>query len=212
MRLRVISGLALMVSLSNHGLVAVRRVCLILFAESLEIGFAIRIEEFLAALPPRLFEFGRRDVPVRTAFPGHRAQVLAKFLQSWPAKEPVAVVDFIHDETGLEDDCVRDHRVVSRVGVFGDVEILLNHAPHVGEKRPVRSHSAAIFVRLGDTIGADRDKPAIANLHLRMEINQPFGLPAVLGAVPSTAEDQNMGCWPCSSESFLCFPVWSESS
>ena len=110
-----------------------------------------------------------------------------------PAEEPVAVVDFINDKTGLEHDRVRDHGIVSRVGVFGDVEILLNQTPDVGEKRPVRAHSAAIFIGLGDIVGTDRDKAAIANLHLTMEVNQPFGLPAVLGAVPSPAEDQNHG-------------------
>ena len=40
---------------------------LILFAERLEIRFAVRIEEFLAALFPRRLEFGRCDVPVRPA-------------------------------------------------------------------------------------------------------------------------------------------------
>jgi len=33
--------------------------------------FAVRIEEFLAALLPRRFEFGGCDVPVRPAFLGN---------------------------------------------------------------------------------------------------------------------------------------------
>jgi hypothetical protein len=41
---------------------------LVLFTESLGVCFAVGIEEFLAALLPRRFEFGRRDVPVRAAF------------------------------------------------------------------------------------------------------------------------------------------------
>jgi hypothetical protein len=44
---------------------------LILFTESLDVRFAVRIEEFLAALLPRRFEFGRCDVPVRPAFLGN---------------------------------------------------------------------------------------------------------------------------------------------
>jgi hypothetical protein len=41
---------------------------LILFTQSLDVGFAVRIEEFLTALLPRRFEFRRCDVPVRPAF------------------------------------------------------------------------------------------------------------------------------------------------
>jgi hypothetical protein len=41
---------------------------LILFTESLDVRFAVGIKEFLAALLPRRLEFGRCDVPVRSAF------------------------------------------------------------------------------------------------------------------------------------------------
>ena len=44
---------------------------LILFTESLGVRLAVRVEEFLAALLPCRFEFGRGDVPVRPAFPGN---------------------------------------------------------------------------------------------------------------------------------------------
>jgi len=57
---------------------------LILFTESLNVGFAVRIEEFLAALLPRRFKFGRCDVPVRTAFFGNGTQVLAEIFHSGP--------------------------------------------------------------------------------------------------------------------------------
>jgi hypothetical protein len=50
---------------------------LILFTESLNVRFAVRIEGFLAALLPRRFKFGRCDVPVRPAFLEHRTQGLA---------------------------------------------------------------------------------------------------------------------------------------
>jgi hypothetical protein len=81
-----------------------RRLLLILFAESLKIGFAVRIERLPAALLP----------------------------------------------------------------------VLLNNAPRIREKRPVSSYSAAIIVRLGDIVGADRDRSAIANVHLMMELQQTF--------------------------------------
>jgi hypothetical protein len=46
---------------------------LILFTDSLGVGFAVRIEEVLAALLPRRLEFGRCDVPVWPAFLGNGA-------------------------------------------------------------------------------------------------------------------------------------------
>jgi hypothetical protein len=116
---------------------------LILFTESLDVGLAVRIEEFLTALLPRRLEFGRRDVPVRSASPGDGPQVLAEIFHGRPAKEPVAVVDLVDDETGLEDDHVGDHRIVQRSGVFGDIKIFLDDATHVGEEGPVGADSAS---------------------------------------------------------------------
>jgi hypothetical protein len=49
----------------------------------------------------------------------------------------------------------------------------------------------AIFTRLCDVVGAYRDQPAIADLHFTMELNKPFMLPPVLGAVGAAAEDEN---------------------
>jgi hypothetical protein len=88
---------------------------------------------------------------------------------------------------------VGDHGIVERICVFGDVEILLDHTPGVREERPVSTDSATIFIRLSDIIGANCDKPAIGNLELAVELNKPFSLPAVLGAVTSATEDENHG-------------------
>src|SRR5580700_3198769 len=73
---------------------------LVLFTESLDVRFAVRIEEVLAALLPRRLEFGRCDVPVWPAFLGNGTKVLAEIFHSGPAEVPVAVVDLIDDETG----------------------------------------------------------------------------------------------------------------
>ena len=62
-----------------------------------------------------------------------------------------------------------DHGIVDRISVFGDVEIFLDNTPHVGEERPVGANSAAIFIRLSNIVGANRDKPAIGNLELTMK-------------------------------------------
>jgi hypothetical protein len=76
---------------------------LILFTESLDVRFTAGIKEFPAALLPRFFELGRRDVPVRPTFPGQGTQVLAEIFHGGPAEEPVAVVD----RTGLKDNHVQ---------------------------------------------------------------------------------------------------------
>src|ERR1700730_14095600 len=104
---------------------------LVLFTESLDVRFAVRIEEVLAALLPRRLEFGRRDVPVWPAFLGNGTKVLAEISHSGPAEVPVAVVDLIDDETGLEDNHMGDHRIVDRIRILGDVEIFLDDTPLV---------------------------------------------------------------------------------
>ena len=164
---------------------------LILLTESLDIRSTVRIEEFLAALLPRRFEFLRCDVPVRPAFLGDGSQVLAEIFHSGSAPEPVAVVDLVNHKAGLEDYHVRDHGIIDWIRVFGDIEVLLDHTTCVGEERPVGTHSAAIFIRLSDIVGANRDKPAIGDLELAMEFHESFSLPAILGAEGPAAEDEN---------------------
>src|SRR5262249_41283977 len=61
----------------------------------------------------------------------------------------------------------------------------------VGKERPVGTDSAAIFIRLGNIVGANRDQATVANLDLMMELNKPFMLPTILGTVTSAAEDEN---------------------
>jgi hypothetical protein len=100
---------------------------------------------------------------------------------------------------------VWDHGIVDRISVFGDVEILLDHAPRVGEERPMSTDSAAIFVRLSDIVGADSDKPAIGNLELTMEFNKSFSLPAVLRAETSAAEDEHHWMWSLQFGEFPAF-------
>src|SRR5262249_15389751 len=133
-------------------------------------------------------EFGRRYIPVRPTFLGNYAQVLAQIFHRRSAEEPVTHVDLVYNEAGLENDRVRDHRIVDRIGVFGDIEIFLDLARRVGEERPMGTDSHTKFVRLGNVIGTDRDQPAIANFHLAMELNEPFMLPAIPRAETSAAE------------------------
>src|SRR5258707_11114865 len=105
---------------------------LLLFPKHLSVGLAIRIKAITFAPFPGGFQFGPGDVPVRTAFPQYSTQVLPKLFDGRSAKKPVAIVDFEYNETTLEDNYVRDHRIVLGVRVLGDVQILLNLAPRIG--------------------------------------------------------------------------------
>ena len=86
---------------------------------------------------------------------------------------------------------MRDHRVVVRVGVLRDVEILLHLAPGVREERPVGADAAAKLVRLEQVVGRDRDETAVADLHLAVELQEPFVLPPVLRTEAAAGEHQH---------------------
>jgi len=49
----------------------------------------------------------------------------------------------------------------------------------------VGTNSAAIFIRLSDIVGANRDKPAIADIDFTVQLNQSSSLPAVIWAKTS---------------------------
>jgi hypothetical protein len=86
---------------------------------------------------------------------------------------------------------VRDHGVVDRIRVLGDVEVFLNDPSRIGKKGPVGVDSAAKFVRASDVVGADGDELAITNFDFTMELNQPLRLPAVLGSIAAAAQDED---------------------
>src|SRR3954463_7506990 len=66
------------------------------------------------------------DIPVGAASLEDRAQIETQLLDGRPAKEPVAVVDLVDAQAGLEHQRVGDHGIVMRVGVFLDLEIFLD--------------------------------------------------------------------------------------
>src|SRR3954467_12583228 len=108
----------------------------LLFGQYLSVRFSVRIEAGLVALRPGSSLLGATDVPIGTAALQHGAQVEAQLLRRRPAEEPVPLVDLVDSQPGLEHQGVRDHRIVVRVGVLRDVEILLQLAAGVREERP----------------------------------------------------------------------------
>src|SRR6266404_679589 len=105
---------------------------LFLLPKHLPVGLAIGIKAVMFTAFPSGFQFRLANVPVRTTFLQHSTQVLPKLFDGRSAKKPVAVVDLEYNKTRFEDDDMRDHRIVLGVGVFSDVEILLNLSSRIG--------------------------------------------------------------------------------
>ena len=110
-----------------------------MLSPSLRIRLAIGIEEIFPTFFPRGLHLKRRDVPIRPALLCDGTQVLAELFNRRTAEEPLAVVDLINDEARLENNDVRNHRIAIWIGVFGNIDVLLNDSSCIGEKRPVRT-------------------------------------------------------------------------
>ena len=117
---------------------------LFLLPKHLPVGLPIGIKAIMFAPFPSGFQFGLSKIPVRPAFLQHSTQVLPKLFDGRSAKKPVAVVNLENDETGFEDDDMRDHRIVLGVRVLGDVEILLNLSSRIGQKGPMSADTRAV--------------------------------------------------------------------
>ncbi len=117
----------------------------------------VRIKEFLITMLPRGFQIGICNIPIGSTFSENRTQILAEILDCGSAKEPVAVVDLVNDETRFKHDRVWDHRIVQRIRVFGNIEIFLNYTPGVGQERPVGANSTSKFIGLNDVVCSDCD-------------------------------------------------------
>src|SRR5215472_5175139 len=159
------------------GLVMAARL-LVLF---LFVGEELRV----VARRPRLAQAGSGQLPVRADLPGHLAQVAAQVLDRGPAPEPVAVVHAVDDQARLEHQRVRDHRVVVRVGVLLDVEVLLHMPAGIGQERPLRADRVTELVGLEVVVCRDRDDLRVGHRDLRVERRQLQVLLVVLGAEPA---------------------------
>src|SRR5689334_3647959 len=89
------------------------------------------VELRVVAGGPGFAETRCAQIPVWADLGRGRAQVMPQVVERGPAPEPVAVVDAVDDQPGLEHKRVRDHWVVVGVGVFGDVEVLLDRPARV---------------------------------------------------------------------------------
>src|SRR5712672_4771755 len=89
--------------------------------QQLRLRLSVRPEACLVALRPGRALLRAANVPIGTAALKNGTQVQAQLLHGGPAEEPVAVVDLVDAQAGLEHNRVRDHRIVLGVGVLRDV-------------------------------------------------------------------------------------------
>src|SRR5262245_18188218 len=61
---------------------------------------------------PRLAQLRRAQVPIRRDLTRRCTQILPKIVDRRPTPVPVAVIDAVNDQSPLEHECVRDHRIV----------------------------------------------------------------------------------------------------
>src|SRR3954453_7200719 len=160
---------------------------LIPVTQALDIALPVWVKHLLAPLLPCRLDLRLRDIPIGPALHADGTQIVTELFGRRTTEEPVAVIDLVNDETWFEHNHMRNHGIVSRIRVFGDIEVLLDDAAWIGQERPVRAYPGSIFVALKNIVRRDGDEPAIADLHLSMKPNQPFSLAAVLRTVTAAA-------------------------
>ena len=119
------------------------------------------------------------------------AQVVPEVDDRRTAPEPVAVVDAVDHEPGLEHQRVRDHRVVLGVGVLLDVEVLLDDAPGVGEERPRGADRGAELLERVVLVGRDGGDLRVGHRDLRIERGELEMLLVLLRAVVAAGEGED---------------------
>src|ERR1700683_2304015 len=105
---------------------------------------------------PSLAEPRGTQIPVGADLASHGPQVVPEIDDIRPPPEPIAVIDAVDDESWFEHECVRNHRIMLRVGILRDVEVLLNRSFGVGEEGPLGTHRRAELLASGGVSGWGR--------------------------------------------------------
>src|SRR5271154_4666872 len=118
-----------------------------------QLFFASKLSRFWPLVPsmegrqvarvPSLAESRSLQIPVGADLARHGPQVVPEVDHRRPPPEPIAVIDAVDDESRLEHECMRNHRIMLGVGVFRDIEVLLNNSAGVGEEGPLRANRRA---------------------------------------------------------------------
>jgi hypothetical protein len=144
---------------------------------------AIRVGALFVTLLPLLAHFRGVDLEVGAYTARDVAQVLVEFPSGRTSPVPVAVIDLVDLETRLEHEGVRNHRVVVRVRVLLDAEVLLDDALGVVQKGPGGTYPEPEVVGEDKGVRGDGDEAGEANGALTREPHQFMKLLPVLGAI-----------------------------
>ena len=118
---------------------------------------------------PSLAESGSLQIPVGADLARHGPQVVPEVDDRGPPPEPIAVIDAVDDESRFENERVRNHRIMLRVGILHDVEVLLNRSFGVGEEGPLGAHRRAELLESVVVIGGDRGNLGVCHSDLRIK-------------------------------------------
>src|SRR5215217_8717629 len=140
---------------------------------------------------PGIAQSGGAEVPVGADLGGDRPQVVPEVRERGTSPEPIAVVDLVDDESRLEHEGVRDHRVVLGVGVLMEVEVLLDHPSRVLEERPLGADGGAELLERVMVVGCDRGDLGVGDGDLRIVRGELEVLLVLLGAVVAARERQD---------------------
>ena len=112
------------------------------------------------------------QIPVRADLAGHGPQITPEVVDRGPPPKPIAVIDAVDDESRLEHERMRNHRIVLRVGVLRDIEVLLNRSIGVGEEGPLGAQRRAEFLQSVMVIGGDRDNLRVRHSDLQIKSDE----------------------------------------
>ena len=149
------------------------------------------VERRVVAGVPLLAQARRAQVPVGADLAHHLAQVVPEVDEGRTSPVPVAVVDPVDDEPGLQHQRVRDHRVVVGVRVLLDVEVLLHGPLRVLEERPLGAERGAELLEGVVLVGRDRRDLRVGDGDFRIARDQFEVLHVLLRAVVAAGERQD---------------------
>ena len=140
---------------------------------------------------PCFSEPRRIQVPVGTDLARHFAQIVPEVDDGWTTPEPVAVVDAVDDEAGLQDQRVRNHRIVLGICVLLNVEVFLNLSIRIGQEGPLGADRCAEFLKRVVIVGGDGDDLGVRHGDLWIEQGQFQMLLMFLGAIVAAGEGED---------------------
>lgn len=148
-------------------------------------------EAAVVASVPRFSQAGSCEVPVGPDAAGDVSEVVDDFVDGGPTPVPVPVVDLVDLQARLEDHGVGDHWITGWVGVFGNVEVLLDYPFRVGEERPLSAETVAESIDRGMVVGGDSDDLGVADDEFGIEVDQVPDLASILGAERASEQQED---------------------